>query len=99
MSGGGQVPVGEGWNIRGALGYEWQRLDVSAASASSDGHSVFVSVSVKRHFGALELGASSSVGYGTYDIDPQPFPGARVDANQNFWSLGGRVRAAYVFDS
>ncbi|MEM0907191.1 MAG: autotransporter outer membrane beta-barrel domain-containing protein [Pseudomonadota bacterium] len=99
VSGGGQFAVGEDWTIGGALGYEWRQLDVSGASASSDGQSVFAGVSVKRHFGALEFGASSSLGYGAYDIDRQPLPGASVEADQNVWSLGGRVRAAYVFGS
>ncbi|MEM8572871.1 MAG: autotransporter outer membrane beta-barrel domain-containing protein, partial [Pseudomonadota bacterium] len=99
VSGGGQVAFGDAWTIGGALGYEWQRLNVSGAAASSDGHSVFAGLSAKRHFGALEFGVSSSLGYGNYDIDRQPFPGVRVDADQSVWSLGGRVRAAYIFGS
>ncbi|WP_202313351.1 autotransporter outer membrane beta-barrel domain-containing protein [Mesorhizobium sp. L-8-10] len=96
LSAGGQLAIDEVWNVGGALAYERTDIDSSAAAASSNGDLVFGGVSLKRRFGAFELSAAQSFGYGSYDITRNPFPGVEVTGDQDQWSASGRLRGAYM---
>lgn len=59
-----------------------------------------VSVALKHQVGDCLFAASAHVGYGTYDTDHRISIGARrwgLNADQQLWTAGLRLRAAYQF--
>ncbi len=95
---GGQVAVDEVWNIGSAFRYGFSNLNADAAAASSDGDEFFFGLSAKRRFDAIEISTSGGFGYGSFDIERNPFGGGDASADQNLWSLSGQVRAAYLYE-
>ncbi|WP_462328835.1 hypothetical protein [Thiohalocapsa halophila] len=95
LAGGGQLDLGNGWSVGGALSYELRDLDARDSNASSDGGQFQIGVSATRGFGGTQLSGSVSVGYGQFDIERSPFPGTSLDSTQELWLLSGQLRAAH----
>lgn len=98
VSGGWQSAIGEDWNVGGALRYEQRAMSVNASGASSVGEHVYGGLSAKRRFGAWEFGAAAAVGFGSYDIERTPLPGAGAEGTQNHLTASMDIRAAYQFN-
>ena len=92
---GGQMAVGTAWHLGAGLSWEGHQLR-SKSSATSDGDLVNLGFSVKRRFDALELSGTLASGYGSYDLRRPLAIGGAVRADQDVWSVGGHVRAAYL---
>ena len=98
LAGGGQIPMGNGWHLGGALSYEGSNLDADDSYASSDGERFRVGIVAKRRFDASELSGSVSVGYGEFDINRNPWPGVNIDGAQTLWLYSAQLRAAHLFE-
>ena len=98
LAGGGQVDIGNGWHLGGALSYEWRNLNADDSNASSDGGQFQAGVSAKRRFDATELSGSLAIGYGDFDIDRNPWPGESIDGTQKLWLYSAQVRAAHLIE-
>ncbi len=92
---GGQMAVGTAWHLGAGLSWEGHQLRTKSA-ATSDGDLVNLGFSAKRRFDALELSATLASGYGSYDLRRPLAIGGAVRADQDVWSVGGHVRAAYL---
>ena len=69
---GGQLVIGEDWNLGGAFRYANSSLTASQASSTSEGNQYFAGVSAKRRFENIELGAAFGFGYGSFDNKRAP---------------------------
>jgi uncharacterized protein with beta-barrel porin domain len=98
LAGGGQMDIGNGWHLGGALSYESSDLNADDSYASSDGDRFQAGVSAKRRFDATELSGSLSIAYGRFDIDRNPWPGVNIDGIQKLWLYSGQLRAARLFE-
>ncbi len=98
LAGGGQIDIGNGWHLGGALSYESSNLNADDSYASSDGERFQGGISAKRRFDATELSGSLAVGYGHFDIDRNPWPGVNIDGTQKLWLYSGQLRAAHLFE-
>ncbi len=93
---GGQLAIGEDWNLGGAFRYANSSLTASQASSTSEGNQYFAGVSAKRRFDNIELGAAFGFGYGSFDNKRAPF-GASASGEQGLWSISSQLRAAYLY--
>ena len=93
---GAQFAVGMGWHLGAGLAWEGHELRTKS-SATSDGDLVNAGVSVKRRIDALELSGTVAGGYGSYDLRRPLAIGGVARADQDVGSVGGHVRAAYMF--
>ncbi|GAB5378320.1 MAG: hypothetical protein AcusKO_47820 [Acuticoccus sp.] len=98
LSAGGQLAFGDVWNVGGAFAYEQMHIASSDTNASSESDHIFAGLSVKRRFGAFQIGASQSFGYGSYDIVRNPYAGLTVTGDQPLWSASSQLRAAYLLE-
>jgi hypothetical protein len=96
LAGGGQIDIGNGWHLGGALSYEGSNLNADDSDASSDGERFQAGVSAKRRFDATEVSGSLAVGYGHFDIDRNPWPGVNIEGTQTLWLYSGQLRAAHL---
>lgn len=95
---GAQWEVSPDWFLGLAAAYRRDWLDSDDGRSSSDGDSAFAGVSLKRQWGAWQVGGVLSGGYGWYDttrkIDIPGFQG-KADSEPELQNLGLRVRTAY----
>ncbi len=94
---GGQLALGEDWNLGGALSYERRSTSVDSTTASSDGNQFFAGLSAKRRFDEVELAAAFSLGYGGFDNSRQPLQGTTHIGQQSIWTTSGELRASYLY--
>jgi outer membrane autotransporter protein len=97
IAGGGQLALGDDWWIGGALGVDFQHLEVEGDLADSDGVLVQVGVVAKKSFGNTMLAASFSAGYGSYDITRHLFSGDDHSSTEKLWLVAGQLSAAHSF--
>ncbi len=96
LAGGGQIDVGNDWHLGAALSYAGRSLNADDSNASSDGGQFQAGISAKRRWGATELSSSLAIGYGDFDNDRVPWPGAVVNGTQKLWLFSGQVRIAHL---
>jgi outer membrane autotransporter protein len=96
VAGGGQLALGDDWWIGGALGVDFQYLEVEDNLADSDGLLVLAGLVAKKSFGNTMLAASISGGYGSYDITRHLFSGDDLSSTENLWVIGGQLSAAHT---
>lgn len=82
IAGGGEVAIGNGWAVAGALAYESSSLSVDDSNTGSGGDRVQVGVSAKRRFGASELSGSLAIGCGDYEVSRSLWPGVASDGSE-----------------
>jgi hypothetical protein len=98
---GGQWEVAPRWffGITGA--YLATETSSKSGHIKSDGKGGDVSMALKHQAGNWLFAASAHLGYGSYDTTHRISVGSRVwsvNANQDVWTAGMRLRAAYQMD-
>jgi outer membrane autotransporter protein len=96
IAGGGQLALGDDWWVGGALGVDFQHLEVEDNLADSDGVLVQAGVVAKKSFGNTMLAASFSGGYGSYDITRHLFSGDDAESTEKLWVFAGQLSAAHT---
>jgi len=97
VAGGGQLALGDDWWLGGALGVDFQHLEVEDNLAESDGVLFQAGMVAKKSFGNTMLAASFSGGYGSYDITRHLFSGHDPESTENLWLIAGQLSAAHSF--
>ncbi len=95
---GAQWEVSPDWFLGLAAAYRRDWFDSDDGRSNSDGDSAFAGVSLKRHWGAWQVGGVLSGGYGWYDTTRKiSIPGfsGKADSEPELQNVGLRVRAAY----
>ncbi len=93
---GGQLTIGEDWNVGGALRYGNGQVQVNNSNSNSDSDELMAGLSAKRRFGAVEISALGAVGYFDIDNERNPLGLGVINSSQNIWSVAGAVEAAYL---
>ena len=95
---GAQWEVSPDWFLGLAAAYQRDWFDSDDGRSNSDGDSAFAGVSLKRQWGAWQVGGVLSGGYGWYDTKRKiSVPGfeAKADSEPELQNLGLRLRTAY----
>jgi uncharacterized protein YhjY with autotransporter beta-barrel domain len=95
---GGQVRVGEGLYLAGALAYEHSTLSDRADTARINGDSLFAAIGLHYRRGGFELVGSLDGGYGWYNSLRQITVGSntsQASADPRLWNIGLALAASY----
>ena len=98
VAAGGQMAVGNGWAVGGALSYESRDLDLDNDLGDSDGWQLQGGVVAKKRIEATVLSGSVSLGYGDFDTHRNVFGGMQAKGDQNVWLASAQVRATHSFE-
>jgi uncharacterized protein YhjY with autotransporter beta-barrel domain len=95
---GGQVAIGDGLFVGGALGWESSRLTSDADATTIDGDTYLGALSLKREQGPWTLTGAVDLGWGSYDSTRQIALGTTVaiaTGSPDAFNAGFHARAAY----
>lgn len=97
-AGGGQVHVGNGWHVGGALSYEDSDLELNDDLGTADGWQLQGGIVAKKQIDATTIAGALSVGRAEFDMERNVFGGATARGDARLWVASAQMRAAHAFE-